>query len=208
MAHGGLQVDRRRARSLFAVVALAVVALDQITKHLSVVNLEGQEPVRLLGGAVYLTVVRNAGAAFSMGTGYTWVFPMIAAAVVVGIFVMMRSVRSWPWALALGLVLAGAVGNLGDRLFRAPAPFLGHVVDMVSVFDERGRVFPVFNVADSALCVGVAVIVLLELTGRRRDGTREPAKGDGTQRQADEPQHIGGGTVDEPATGHEVRDQP
>ena len=78
-----------------------------------------------------------------------------------------RKLRSVPWAIALGLVLGGALGNFTDRLFRAPGPFLGHVVDFVSVFDPAGQVFPVFNVADSALCVGVVLAVLLELTGRR-----------------------------------------
>ena len=70
------------------------------------------------------------------------------------------------------LPLGGALGNLGDRVFRAPGPFVGHVVDFVSVFDDAGRVFPVFNVADSALTIGLGLALLLELTGRRRDGTR------------------------------------
>jgi signal peptidase II len=74
--------------------------------------------------------------------------------------------------LALGLVLGGALGNVADRLFRAPGPLVGHVVDFVSLFDDSGQVWPVFNLADSALCVGVVLAVLLELTGRRRDGSR------------------------------------
>jgi signal peptidase II len=77
-----------------------------------------------------------------------------------------------PWALALGLVLGGALGNLGDRLFRAPGVFHGHVVDMISVFGPYGEHFAVFNVADSCLTVGVVLAVLLELTGRQRDGSR------------------------------------
>jgi signal peptidase II len=166
------RVDRRRAFTLFLLVALAVLAIDQVTKHPAVVSLEGEEPIRLLFGAVYLTLVRNSGAAFSMGTGYTFVFPVITIGVIAVLAVVMRGVRSRPWALALGLVLGGALGNLGDRVFRSPGPFVGHVVDMISVFDDRGQVFPVFNAADSALCVGVALIVLLELTGRRRDGAR------------------------------------
>jgi signal peptidase II len=171
VAHGA-QVDRRRALRLFLLVALAVVLLDQVTKHLSVIWLEDHEPVRLLFGAVYLTLVRNSGAAFSMGTDYTFVFPVITLCVIVGLAFVMRGVRSRPWAVALGLVLGGALGNLGDRVFRSPGPFLGHVVDMISVFDDRGQVFPVFNAADSALTIGVVLIALLELTGRRRDGTR------------------------------------
>jgi signal peptidase II len=152
------------------------VLFDQVPKHLSVINLEDGDPVRLLGGAVYLTLVRNSGAAFSLGTDITFVFPMVAFIVLVVLGLVIRKVRSTPWAVALGFVLGGVLGNLGDRLFRSPGPLMGHVVDMVSVFDERGRVFPVFNVADSALTIGVVLIILLELTGRQRDGTRLPSR--------------------------------
>ena len=128
--------------------------------------------MRILGGLVYLSLVRNGGAAFSLGSGYTWVFPLITLAVIGWIGWMTRRLRSVPWAVSLGLVLGGALGNLGDRLFRAPGPFLGHVVDMVSVFAPDGERFPVFNIADSCLTVGVVLAVLLELTGRQRDGSR------------------------------------
>jgi signal peptidase II len=85
---------------------------------------------------------------------------------------MALRLRSVSWAIALGLVLGGALGNLVDRIFRAPGPFVGHVVDMVSLFDDQGRVWPVFNLADSSLVVGVLLAIALEMTGRRRDGTR------------------------------------
>jgi signal peptidase II len=85
---------------------------------------------------------------------------------------MARKLRSVPWAIALGLVLGGALGNLSDRLFRAPGPFRGHVVDMISVFAPYGERFAVFNIADSCLTVGVVLAVLLELIGLQRDGTR------------------------------------
>jgi signal peptidase II len=167
--------SRRRALALFAAVALVVVVFDQLTKHLAVSELSDRPPVRLLGGAVYLVLVRNSGAAFSLGTHYTFVFPLITIVVVGWIGWMAYRLRALPWAVALGLVLGGALGNLLDRLFRAPGPLLGHVVDMVSLFNEAGRIWPVFNAADSALCVGVLLAVFLELTGRRRDGTRVTA---------------------------------
>lgn len=85
---------------------------------------------------------------------------------------MAARLRSLPWAISLGLVLGGALGNLTDRIFRAPGVFVGHVVDMVSLFDPYGQVWPIFNLADSALVSGVVLAVLLELTGRQRDGTR------------------------------------
>jgi signal peptidase II len=164
--------SRRRSLVLLVLVALVVVAIDQATKYLAVTQLAGRPPVRLLGGAVYLLLVRNSGAAFSLGTGYTFVFPLITMAVVGWILWMATRLRSLPWAIGLGLVMGGALGNLTDRLLRAPGPLLGHVVDMVSLFDDDGQVWPVFNAADSALCVGVVLLVFLELTGRRRDGTR------------------------------------
>jgi signal peptidase II len=195
----GSPIDRRRVLSLFLLVGAAITLLDQVTKHLSVIYLEDDEPVRLLWGAVYLTLVRNSGAAFSMGTDVTWVFPLVAFVVIVVIALVIRGVRSTPWAVALGLVLGGVLGNLGDRMFRSPGPFLGHVVDMVSVFDDRGQVFPVFNVADSSLFIGVALIILLELTGRQRDGTRLPSRAE--KAAAEERAAHETATGDEPATG-------
>jgi signal peptidase II len=163
---------RPRVVLLLGLVAAGVLLADVATKQLALHYLADREPVRLLGGAVYLTFTRNSGAAFSLGRDYTFVFPLVTIGVIGWIAWMARRLRSLPWAVALGLVLGGALGNFADRLFRAPGPFLGHVIDMVSVFDDRGQAFPVFNLADSALTVGVCLAVLLELTGRQRDGTR------------------------------------
>ncbi|SCL18518.1 signal peptidase II [Micromonospora pallida] len=145
---------------------------DLSTKHLALATLDERDPVRLLGGTVYLTLTRNSGAAFSLGSDHTWVFSLITIAVIGWIGWMGLRLRSVPWGLALGLVLGGALGNLADRIFRAPGHFVGHVVDMVSLFDPYGQVWPVFNLADSALVCGVALAVGLELTGRQRDGSR------------------------------------
>ncbi|WP_434740999.1 signal peptidase II [Micromonospora sp. SH-82] len=163
---------RPRATGVLFGLGLSLLVADQLTKEAALAALEGEEPVRLLGGALYLTLVRNSGAAWSIGSDYTWVFPLITLGVVGWITWMAFKLRSMPWAISLGLILGGALGNLGDRIFRAPGHFLGHVVDMVSLFDPWGRVFPVFNLADSALVCGVILAVLLELTGRQRDGTR------------------------------------
>ncbi|GIE34986.1 hypothetical protein Ait01nite_080310 [Actinoplanes italicus] len=158
--------------AVLAATAVIAVAVDQWVKHLSTENLDPGEPVRILGGLVYLSLLRNSGAAFSFGSDYTFIFPVITL-VVVGVIVWLATrLRSVPWALSLGLVLGGALGNLGDRLFRAPGPFHGHVVDMISVFAPYGEKFAVFNIADSCLTVGVCLAVALELTGRQRDGTR------------------------------------
>ena len=167
---------RGRALIVLAGTAVLAVILDQVVKELSTNLLVEGEPVRILWGLVYLSLLRNSGAAFSLGSGFTWVFPLVTVAVVTWIVVLARRLRSLPWALALGLVLGGALGNLGDRLFRAPGVMHGHVVDMISVFGPYGEHFAVFNIADSCLTVGVVLAVLLELTGRQRDGSRLPAR--------------------------------
>lgn len=162
----------RAALAVLGGTAVVAVALDQVVKLLSTSHLTEGEPVRILGGLIYLSLLRNGGAAFSFGTGVTWVFPVITLAVIVWIGWVARRLRSVPWAISLGLVLGGALGNLADRLFRAPGPFRGHVVDMLSLFAPYGKGFAVFNVADACLTVGVALAVLLELAGRQRDGGR------------------------------------
>jgi signal peptidase II len=155
---------------LLIVVAAVVLAADVLTKIAVVSALEGERPVRLLGGAVYLQLVRNPGAAFSMATGMTWVLTLIAVAVVCAIIWIMPKLRSVGWAIGLSLVLAGALGNLSDRFFRAPGPLRGHVVDFVSLFAPNGDVWPVFNVADSAIVVGGCLVVVMALLGREYDG--------------------------------------
>lgn len=164
------QLPRRRV-AVVAVVALVVFAADLATKILATASLEGREPIRVLGGAVYLQLIRNPGAAFSMATGMTWVLALIAIAVVVAIIWLAGKLRSTGWAVGLGLVLAGALGNLVDRIFRAPGVLQGHVIDFLSVFAPNGEVWPVFNVADSAIVMGGALIVLLTLLGKDYDGT-------------------------------------
>ena len=161
-----------RALAVLGGTALLAVVLDQVVKELSTKNLVEGEPVEILGGLIHLSLLRNSGAAFSLGSGYTWVFPLVTLVVITWIGFLTRKLRSLPWALALGLVLGGALGNLGDRLFRAPGVFHGHVVDMISLFAPYGEKFAVFNIADSCLSVGVVLAVLLELTGRQRDGSR------------------------------------
>ncbi len=157
---------------LLAAIAVLVLALDILTKTIAVAQLEGREPVKILGGLIYLQLLRNPGAAFSLATGYTWVLTIVAIAVVVVIIRVARKLRSTGWAVALGLVLGGAIGNLTDRIFRAPGPLQGHVVDMVSPFAPDGRAFAVFNLADSAITCGGVLLVLLALLGREMDGSR------------------------------------
>lgn len=131
-----------------------MVVADQLTKAWAVAALS-DGPVRLLGDAVQLRLTRNPGGAFSLLTGAT---PVLALIAVVMVVVIVRTTRRTtdPWlAMALGLVLGGAVGNLVDRLFRYPGFLRGEVVDFVKL-----PYWPTFNLADSAITVGVVVVLL------------------------------------------------
>jgi len=163
------QPERPRRVGLLLGVAAFVLAADIITKAVVVAQMPGHPPIRLLGGLLTLTLTRNGGAAFSIGTSLTIVFTAIAVGVIVYILRAARNLRSVGWAIALGLLLGGATGNLVDRIFRAPGPFQGHVVDWIELPH-----WPVFNLADSSIvCAGV-LVVLLALRGIRLDGTRAP----------------------------------
>lgn len=155
----------RRVTALLLVAALVYV-LDLITKILVVARLEHHPPVELIGGLVNLDVIRNGGAAFGVGEALTVFLTVIAVAVIVVIARIARKLYSLPWGIALGLLLGGALGNLTDRLFRAPGVFQGRVVDFIA---PRG--FAVFNLADSAIVCGGILIVLLSFRGSSPDGT-------------------------------------
>ena len=165
-------ISVKRSALTLVAVAVMVIALDSATKEWATNALEGKDPIRLLGGALFFSFTRNSGAAWSMGSNYTFVFPFIALAVAAWIGWTARKLRSLPWAIALGLVLGGAMGNLADRVFRFPGGISGHVVDFISLFDAHGQRFPIFNIADMSLFFGVCLAILLEFTGRMRDGSR------------------------------------
>ena len=161
---------------MLAVIAATVVILDLLTKIIIVATVTPGESVRLLGGLVYFSLIRNPGAAFSMATGMTWLLALVAIAVVIVIIRMAPKLRSTPWAVSLGLVLGGALGNLIDRIFRSPGFLQGHVVDFVSVFGPNAEYFPVFNVADSAITIGGISLVITALLGIDFDGTRTKSR--------------------------------
>ncbi|OZC64913.1 signal peptidase II [Rhodococcus sp. 15-725-2-2b] len=152
---------------LLIVIAAVILLFDLVTKILVVHYVEPGNPIEIVGDVVTLRLVRNPGAAFSMATGMTWLLTVVAVAVVIGVIKIGRTLRSAWWALGLGLVLGGALGNLIDRFFRAPGPFQGHVVDFVSV-----GWWPVFNVADSSIVCGAILLVVLSLFGFEPNGER------------------------------------
>jgi signal peptidase II len=152
------------------VTVLLTVLLDQLSKAWALSALEpGGAPKPLLGSLLELALVLNPGGALSIGNSTTWVFTIVATVVVVVVVRLARRLRSRTWAAALGLLLGGAVGNLADRLFRAPGFPSGHVVDFIDY-----HVF-VGNVADIAIVLAAVMIVLLTFFGVRLDGTRQVA---------------------------------
>lgn len=174
-AQGGAPRLAPRRLGLCLAVAVVALVLDMISKIVVVATLSDREPVRLLGGALYLTEARNPGAAWGLGAGTaaaTVLFTAVAAVVVVVIIRAARRLHSIGWAVAFGLVLGGALGNLSDRLLRAPGIGRGHVVDWISVFAPDGSTFPIFNAADSAITCGAALAILMALRGIEFDGRR------------------------------------
>ncbi|MFD9071000.1 signal peptidase II [Streptomyces lasiicapitis] len=156
---------RRKIAVLFGV-ALFAYALDFISKMIVVAKLEHHEPIDVVGDLLRFNAIRNAGAAFGFGEAYTIIFTVIAAGVIVVIARLARKLYSLPWAIALGLLLGGALGNLTDRIFRSPGLFKGAVVDFIAP-----KNFAVFNLADSAIVCGGILIVLLSFRGLDPDGT-------------------------------------
>ncbi|MFC4497465.1 signal peptidase II [Streptomyces ovatisporus] len=164
----GVQPASRGNRRIGVLVVVAAIAyaLDLITKLIVVAELEHHAPIQVIGTVLQLDVVRNRGAAFGIGEALTLVLTAIAAVVIVVIARIARKLYSTPWAIALGLLLGGAFGNLTDRVFRSPGVFQGAVVDFIAPTH-----FAVFNLADSAIVCGGIVIVILSFRGLDPDGT-------------------------------------
>src|SRR5262249_56118163 len=119
-----VQFRTRRIWALTVMFCVAVIVLtaDAVSKQQVLATLPGHPPVRLLHGLITLDLTFNAGAAFGVGTSYTAVIALIVSALIVYIIRTARRLRSLAWTIALGLLLGGAIGNLGDRLFRPPRP--------------------------------------------------------------------------------------
>lgn len=158
-----------RALIVLASVAIAAYALDQFSKFLVESNLTLGEQVRVLGDVLVLHFVKNPGAAFSLASGSTWIFSILAAVVTVVIVVFARKIRSVGWGVVFGLLLGGVLGNLTDRLFREPSFGLGHVVDFIST---PWMLPAIYNVADICIVTSMGLFILLTLRGINMDGTR------------------------------------
>ena len=152
----------RRAPLLFAVAAGALV-LDQATKAWVVATLEGRPPIRVIPGVLSLNYTTNSGGAFGLGRSAPWIFAA-ATIVVSGVIVMAaRRPMTKTNAIALGLILGGAFGNLADRALNGPG-LGGEVTDFIDI-----QVWPVFNVADSAIVIGAVILAFASLGHAERD---------------------------------------
>lgn len=154
----------RRLRVLLYIVAAIVVVVDQVTKQIAVVVLEGEPRIPVLGELAGFRFLRNDGAAFGMGSNATWIFTLIALCVFIVILWAGRRLGARSWAWALGLLLGGLSGNLIDRLVRPPAVFHGAVVDFIDLY------FFVCNVADIAITGAAVVLILASFRGIGLDG--------------------------------------
>jgi signal peptidase II len=167
-----------RALLVFACVVVVGYALDVVTKTLAVAKLTDQPPVHVVGDLLTFYLARNPGAAFSTGTSYTVLLSLVAAAAALATLWVSRRLASIGWALGLGFLLAGVLGNLTDRIFRAPGPMRGHVVDFLQLPH-----WPIFNVADMCINVAAAFIIVQAARGVAIDGGRTHAR----RRAGDDP---------------------
>jgi signal peptidase II len=149
----------RLAWPAFAIAAVVILA-DQASKWWAEANLGNGEVIPVIGDLIRFVLVYNPGAAFSIGSDFTWIFAVLAAAAVVWITVLTWRVESRGWMIALGLLLGGATTHLGDRLFRDPGFARGHVVDFIGY----GNLF-IGNVADIAIFAGAIMLAVLTLKG-------------------------------------------
>lgn len=155
---------------MMALVVIIIAIVDQITKTIMLNWLEPGEPVNVIGDWFRFYLLFNPGAAFSMGEGSTWLFTCIQIAFILGVAIYSPRVTDRWTGLGLALIAGGAAGNLMDRLFREPQFFLGHVVDFISVGN-----FAVFNIADSAITIGVIVFIIAMFVEEFRENARNRA---------------------------------
>ena len=163
---------RTGALVVFAAIALVGYALDVVTKMLAVEHLTDQPPLHVVGDVLTLYLARNPGAAFSTGTSYTLVLTGVATVAAFAVLWFARRLRSTGWAIGLGFLMPGVLGNLTDRVFRAPSVFRGHVVDFIQLPN-----WPIFNVADVCINIAAGVIILQAVRGVSLDGSRSRAEG-------------------------------
>ena len=161
--------SRTHLQELMLKIAIGVIVLDLITKVLAVRYLENRPNIVLIpaifgenaGPLLQFTFFRNPGAAFSLGSSTTWVFTILAFVIAFYIYRTGKKVVRLSWAICLGAMLGGAIGNLIDRLFRSPGVFRGAVVDFIQI-----PYWAIFNIADMGISISAVVIAVMALFGK------------------------------------------
>lgn len=154
--------------ALFVSIALAIVAVDQLTKFWAEAELAGKGSIQIIGEFLQFRLAYNDAAAFSLGVGATWVLTTISLAATVAILYFGPRAKTTIWAVIAAFALGGAAGNLIDRALKEPAFFNGHVVDFIQIPFN----FPIFNLADSFLVIGVGLAILRTMLGDEIGGGR------------------------------------
>lgn len=145
-----------KTRIIFYVVAVLAVVTDQVSKVWALNNLSTDQIDPFIGSFISFQLVHNPGAAFSLLDNATWVFTVLAIAIIVVILYYVRKVSSSLWLLSMALLFGGAIGNLIDRLIQPPSFGMGHVVDFLN-----WNGWFVGNVADIYIVVAAGVMFLL-----------------------------------------------
>lgn len=156
-----MKTNRAKSTLITILLGTSVVILDQITKQIALASLYTGERVEVIPNLLWWRLAFNDGAAFSIGSGFTWIFTIISSLAVISLLVFSGRAKTLRWVILAGFVLGGAAGNLADRLFRDPGFANGHVVDFIQVPFN----FATFNVADSFLVVGICIAAFLTFRG-------------------------------------------
>lgn len=155
----------RRSKNLRVIQLLAITlilfSVDQVTKAWALASLKEYTSTPFLGEVLKLYLVGNDSAAFSISLGATWVFTIISSLATLVIIWLLMKATSKAWGLTLAILLAGVVGNLADRLFRAPGFPVGKVVDFLQIPFN----FPIFNFADICITTSMSIVVILVMRG-------------------------------------------
>lgn len=160
---------------ILAGIILGVVVLDQLTKYLAVIWLDGASSVPFIKGVLHFTLVRNEGAAFGMLSGHRWVFMVFSSVAIVGLGVyLFRFCKQNMWfRVAVAIVIGGGIGNMIDRIA------LGSVIDFIELpflwLPVLNMYFPIFNVADSFVTVGCVILIVCLIRLQIREAREEKA---------------------------------
>ena len=162
-------MSRTHLQDLMLKIAVFIVISDLLTKIIAVQTLENRDSIVLvpalfgerIGPLLQLTFIRNPGAAFSLGTNATWIFTILAFVISVVIWKTGKKIENRIWAICLGAMLGGAIGNLLDRIFRSPGIFRGAVVDFFQI-----PYWAIFNIADMAVSISATIVAIMTIFGK------------------------------------------